>query len=76
MAKKEVKKEEAAEVKMPESAVEVMKKDSKGKEVKVKVPPVNELLHRVGDEMELKGYPYKVVEVKGLDLTLRRTDIK
>lgn len=75
MSKKEEKKEKAAEVKMPESSVEA-ETSVQGKKVKVKVPPVNELVFRKGDEVKLKDLPFKVVEVRGLDLVVRRKDIK
>jgi len=48
----------------------------KPKKVKKALPPMNEELYRVGDELELKGSPFKVKEIAGVHLVLARTDIK
>ncbi len=69
------KKEVAAEVGLPETAVE-SKGTGKNKGKTFEQAPVNELVFRKGDELELSGLPFKVKEVRGVDLTLARMDIK
>lgn len=76
MAKKEVKevKEEIkpSDVGLPEEAKKGV--PVKGKEKKM--APINEMVFRVGDKIALKDLPFKVKEVRGLDVVLCRTDIR
>jgi len=44
--------------------------------VKSSHPEMNETAFRVGDKVELKKLPFVVKEVKGLDITICRSDIK
>ena len=62
--KKEVKEKKVVE---PKEGKRVLSKEE---------AQMNELAFRVGDKFELKGFPFKVKEVGGLDVVLRRTDIK
>lgn len=39
-------------------------------------PLVTELVFRVGSEFTLEGVPFKVVSAGGLEVKLKRTDIK
>lgn len=66
----------ASDVGMPESAVEAKVSSGKDKGKKVPQNKVNELVFRKGDEVELKGLPFEVKEVKGLELVVCRKDIK
>lgn len=45
-------------------------------ERKAGLPKLNEELFMVGDEIELEGCKFKVHELSGLKLTLKRADIK
>ena len=54
---------------------EVVVEKSAAKEAKKDLPKVNEEYFTVGDELEVKGQPFKVKEVRGLDVVLKRTDL-
>lgn len=67
------KKDEKPEVKKAKKVEAPVKK----KEVKkVAAPVMNELAFRAGDKVELKGLPFVVKEVKGLDVVVSREDVK
>jgi len=60
-----------------ESDVEVVEEVKAAAPMKQMVMPVmNESCMRVGDEVMVKDLPFMIMELKGLEVTLKRTDIK
>lgn len=72
--KADAKEMKAAEAGLPKAAVEAEVKV--GKEIKkVEQKPVNELVFKMGEAVELKKLPFEVVELTGAKVVLKRKDI-
>lgn len=78
--KSKKKEEEIVEEVVEESApvmesAPIVEKPKKKEPVKVEPKRMNELEFRKGDEFELKGLSFKVEEVHGVKIVLKRIDI-